>query len=73
MPIIFKFKEVVLKHTCCVMLFMGVLQLPWIRSTILTYPLKVEIGIWMGPEDSHANIMCPTQCIVDSVHSMYVS
>jgi hypothetical protein len=68
MPIIFKFKEVVLKHTCCVMLFMGVLQLPWIRSTILTYPLKVEIGIWMGPEDSHANIMCPTQCIVDSVH-----
>ncbi len=33
-----------------------------------TYPLKVEMGIWMGPEDSHANIMCPTQSIVDSVH-----
>ncbi len=59
MPIMFLFKEVVLKHTCCVMRFMGVLQLPWIRRTIFTYPFKLETWIWMGPEDSHANIMCP--------------
>jgi hypothetical protein len=53
---------------------MGVLQLPWIRSTNFTYPFKLEIGIWMGPEASNANIMCPTQSIVDSMaHSMYVS
>jgi len=71
----FQFKEVVLEHTCCVMLFMGVLQQPWIRSTIFTYPFKLEIGIWMGPQDSHANIMCPTQSInrMHLCHNMFVN
>jgi hypothetical protein len=51
----------------------GVLQQPWIRSTIFTYPFKLEIGIWMGPQDSHANIMCPTQSInrMHLCHNMF--
>ncbi len=64
MPIMFLFNEVVLKHTCCVMLFTGVLQLPWIRRTIFTYTFKQEIGIWMGLKDSHANIMCPNLLLI---------